>query len=76
MISRESHTRIILKSLTYTAAVIVVDAVIIQLITHKTDQTILVLITTNLGSLGIYYIHAHIWNGVKGDNRRKRKSVT
>lgn len=69
---KESHRRIILKSLTYTAAVFVADAGIVQLITHKTDQTIMVLITTNLGSLAIYYIHAHIWNTVHPIRKKSR----
>ena len=68
----ESHRRIILKSLSYTAAVIIVDAGIVQLITHKTDQTIMVLITTNIGSLGIYYIHAHIWNTIRPIRKKSR----
>ena len=62
---RESHARIFTKSLTYTAAVVLADAVIIQLITHRTDATIKVLVITNLASFGIYYIHAHIWNSVR-----------
>ncbi len=66
---RESHSRIIIKSLTYSGAVIIADAIIIQLITHRTDATIIVLVTTNLASFGIYYIHAHIWNRVKKGHR-------
>ena len=69
---RDSHRTIILKSLSYTAAVIVADAAIVQLITHKTDQTIMVLVTTNIGSLAIYYIHAHIWNTIR-PSRKKTK---
>jgi len=61
----ESHRRIIIKSLTYTAAVVVADAIIVQLITHEATATIEVLIATNIASFGIYYIHAHIWNRVK-----------
>jgi uncharacterized membrane protein len=69
---RDSHRTIILKSLSYTAAVVVADAAIVQLITHKTDQTIMVLVTTNLGSLAIYYIHAHIWNTVRPVRKKSR----
>ncbi len=68
----ESHRRIIFKSLSYTAAVVVADAGIVQLITHKADQTIMVLITTNLGSLAIYYIHAHIWNTIRPVRKKSR----
>jgi hypothetical protein len=66
---RESHSRILMKSLTYTGLVIIADAIIIALITKKADQTIMVLITTNLGSLAIYYIHAHVWNRVRHGHR-------
>ncbi|MEO7617445.1 MAG: hypothetical protein ABIS59_01235 [Candidatus Saccharibacteria bacterium] len=62
---RESHVRILVKSLTYTAAVVVADAVIVQLITHEAMATVEVLVATNIASLAIYFIHAHIWNRVK-----------
>lgn len=61
---RESHKRIIIKSLTYTGAVVLADAVIVQLITHEATATVEVLIATNIASFGIYYIHAHIWNRI------------
>ena len=68
---RESHKRIIVKSLTYTGAVVVADAVIVQLITHEAMATIEVLIATNIASLGIYYIHAHIWNTIQPIRKKK-----
>lgn len=68
---RESNLRILIKSLTYTGAVVIADAIIVQLITHEAMATVEVLIATNIASLGIYYIHAHIWNRV----RHGRKNV-
>jgi hypothetical protein len=69
---RESHTRIIVKSLTYTGAVVIADAVIVQLITHEAMATIEVLIATNIASFGIYYIHAHIWNRVPKSHKTSK----
>lgn len=66
---KESHSRIFLKSVSYTGLVVIADACIIQFITQKAEQTLEVLIITNLASLGIYYIHAHIWNRVRHGHR-------
>lgn len=66
---RESHTRVLVKSLTYTGIVMVSDAIIIFLITGETNETIAVLIITNIASLIIYYIHAHVSNRFKRGHR-------
>lgn len=66
---RKSHSRIVIESITYTSLVIFSDAIVIALITKDADQTIMVLIATNLASFALYYIHAHIWNQVRRGHR-------
>lgn len=70
----EGHRRSLAKGITYTAAVILADIVIILFVTHHLDTTVEVIVLTNLASLVIYYVHARIWNRVGWGRSRDRQS--
>ena len=60
----EHHKRSIVKTLAFQALIILSDLVIIFLITHRTGITIGIIVSTNLVSAVIYFIHERAWNRV------------
>ena len=60
----ENHHRSVAKAVSYTVAVILADVFVIAAITHEAHVAFEVILGTNLASLGIYYIHARVWNRV------------
>jgi uncharacterized membrane protein len=65
----KSHTvstkRSLFKSVTFRAAVIVTDLVVIYLITHRVDTTVSVTVFTNVASTILYFLHERVWNRIQ-----------
>ncbi len=57
--------RSLVKSLTFRVLILLADAVVIFLITHRWDTTISLIIATNLASTILYYVHERIWNKIE-----------
>lgn len=76
----ETHQRSVVKGITYSGAVIVVDVLILLFLTHEAMTAVKVIVATNLASVVIYYLHARAWNevhwGKVAARRRSRKAKT
>jgi uncharacterized membrane protein len=60
------------KSATFRIIVIISDLVVIFLITHRVEQTIVLTILTNIASTALYYFHERVWNLVNWGRLRSR----
>lgn len=60
----EQTKRSTVKTLTFHFLIICADGVIIFLITHRLDQTVGVIILSNLASIILYFTNERIWNKI------------
>lgn len=65
MFSREKNTRSLVKAITFRAAIMVADFIVVFAITRRYDITIGVMLATNFLSTIIYYGHERVWNGIR-----------
>jgi uncharacterized membrane protein len=61
-VARDARSRSVVKSVTFRVIVVISDLVVIFLITHRVDQTIVLTILTNIASTVLYYLHERAWN--------------
>ncbi len=61
----ERVQRSLAKSITFRILIIIADIFIIFAITHRYDETILVILLTNLASSIIYFLHERVWNKIR-----------
>ncbi len=61
----ETHTRSLLKAITFRVIVLMVDFTIVITITHRYDVAIGFVILSNITSTAIYFLHERLWNNIK-----------
>jgi len=57
--------RSLVKAITFRSVILCSDAVVVFLITHRWDQTIGLVIATNVASSTLYFIHERVWNRIQ-----------
>ncbi len=60
----EHHKRSIVKTIGFHALIILSDALVIFILTHKVTLTLSITIFSNLVSGLIYFIHERAWNNI------------
>lgn len=66
----ESIKRSATKSATFRILILISDTIIIYAITGRYDQTIWLVILTNLASTLVYFLHERVWNFIKWGRRK------
>lgn len=57
--------RSLVKAVTFRSLILYSDSVVIFLVTYRWDMTISLVITTNLASTILYFIHERAWNKIQ-----------
>ena len=57
--------RSLVKAVTFRSLILCSDSAVIFLVTHRWDMTIGLVITTNLASTILYFIHERAWNKIQ-----------
>ena len=57
--------RSLVKAITFRVLIVCSDAAVIFLITHRWDQTLGLVVATNLASTTFYFLHERIWSRIQ-----------
>lgn len=60
----ETNKRSFVKTVTYRVLIVITNAVIVFLITHRYDVTAWVVIVTNIANTLLYFFHERFWSGI------------
>jgi len=69
----ESSRRSLVKSLTFRVIVIISDLVVVYAVTRRFDLAVTFMVTTNIASMILYYLHERFWNGVRWGRSRQTR---
>lgn len=61
---KERRIRSIAKAITYRIISIMIDSVIAYAITKNAKQTLVLVVISNVISIGIYFLHERAWNRI------------
>ncbi len=61
---KEKRSRSIIKALTYRLLSIIMDSLLAWAITHNAQQTIMLVLISNMISLLLYFVHERAWNRI------------
>jgi uncharacterized membrane protein len=60
----EHNKRSLVKAITFRGIILISDAVIIFVLTHRYDIVVGVIVFSNIASTILYFIHERIWNKI------------
>ena len=69
---QSSRNRSAVKSVTFRVLVVAADLLVIYLLTHRADTTIVLTVATNVASTVLYYAHERVWNGIRWGRSRAK----
>lgn len=61
---KEKRIRSIAKAITYRIISIIIDSIIAYAITKNAKQTLVLVVISNVISIGVYFVHERAWNRV------------
>lgn len=67
----ETHTRSLMKALSFRALIVISDFLIISAITHQYNLAVGFVVLSNLSSTIFYFIHERIWNRISWGVKRR-----
>ena len=70
--NKQSHKRIIVKSIVYRIAVFLITFVVAYLITKDVKLTLGISILTECLQFIFYFCYEHVWNGIKWEMKDKK----
>lgn len=64
MKNKESHTRSIIKAVSYRILIIILDFSAVYILTGRTDVALGFMIVSNIYTTLAYYLHERVWNRI------------
>ena len=67
----DSAKRSLTKSLTFRVVVICSDLIVVYIVTHRMDLAVTFMVTTNIASMMLYFLHERAWNSINWGKKKQ-----